>query len=98
MTGWHANRVRIALVAVAFAGCFDGCAAAHEPDRKMPMPGSDQDAHGCKASAGYAWCARTRQCERPWELARRRGFDNTFAAFARFCEVDADDRAKKLER
>lgn len=98
MIGWHGNRVRIALVAAAFAGFFGGCAAAHEPARKTPMPGSDRDAHGCKASAGYAWCARTRQCERPWELARRQGFDNTPAAFARFCEVDAGDRAEKFER
>src|SRR3546814_1551492 len=40
----------------------------------QPAPGSDRDAHGCIASAGYAWCANTNQCERPWELARKHGF------------------------
>lgn len=47
--------------------------------------GSDRDAHGCIASAGYSWCPRTEQCERPWELAEQEGFDNTEQGFQKFC-------------
>ena len=54
-----------------------------------PMPGSDMDRHGCKASAGYAWCARTAKCERPWELAKANGFENTVEGFKKFCAVRA---------
>lgn len=31
--------------------------------------GVDTDEHGCKASAGYSWCAEHQQCIRPWETA-----------------------------
>jgi hypothetical protein len=31
------------------------------------MVGDDRDAHGCKGSAGYLWCAALRKCHRPWE-------------------------------
>lgn len=50
-----------------------------------PRVGADRDAHGCIGSAGYSWCARERQCARPWELAARRGFANTARAFRRWC-------------
>ena len=49
------------------------------------MPGSDRDAHGCIASAGYSWCARSQQCERPWELAEKQGFAVTRDAFEWYC-------------
>ena len=45
--------------------------------------GGDRDAHGCIASAGYVWCARTASCERPWELAKAEGFETE--DFARNC-------------
>ncbi len=32
----------------------------------QPMPGSDSDAKGCKASAGYSWHAELASCIRPW--------------------------------
>jgi Domain of unknown function (DUF4377) len=32
----------------------------------MPLPGSDVDAHGCKASAGFQWNEELNQCVRPW--------------------------------
>ncbi|MBF6023425.1 peptidase [Lysobacter niastensis] len=53
----------------------------------QPAPGSDRDPHGCIPSAGYSWCAKTQQCERPWELAKQRAFDNTQKAFEDFCRV-----------
>ncbi|WP_321904266.1 hypothetical protein [Burkholderia cenocepacia] len=50
-----------------------------------PRIGGDRDAHGCIGSAGYAWCERTRQCERPWELAKAQGFANSAQAYEQFC-------------
>jgi len=50
-----------------------------------PRIGGDADAHGCIASAGYRWCPATRQCERPWELARAKGFENSETGFEAFC-------------
>jgi hypothetical protein len=83
------------LAAAFLAATLAACAAhgagtragrdSDAPAPQRPLPGSDRDAHGCLPSAGYAWCAATRRCERPWELARERGFDNTAQAFARFC-------------
>ncbi|MCX5855535.1 MAG: cache domain-containing protein [Deltaproteobacteria bacterium] len=35
--------------------------------RKVPMPGSDRDAHGCIGSAGYSWCESSHKCLRIWE-------------------------------
>jgi hypothetical protein len=35
--------------------------------RKVPMPGSDRDSHGCIGSAGYSWCESRQKCLRPWE-------------------------------
>jgi len=49
------------------------------------MPGSDRDEHGCIGSAGYQWCERSNQCERPWELAEKEGFENTPEQFDAFC-------------
>ncbi|GAU05658.1 hypothetical protein BSLA_02f4103 [Burkholderia stabilis] len=49
------------------------------------MVGGDRDAHGCIGSAGYAWCEQTQQCERPWELAKQKGFANSAQAYEQFC-------------
>lgn len=35
------------------------------------LVGNDQDAHGCRASAGYQWSALTNQCVRLFEQAIR---------------------------
>ncbi len=48
--------------------------------------GGDRDEFGCIASAGYRWCDRTGQCERPWPLAKRKGFENTPEAFEAWCD------------
>ncbi|MCD9029978.1 hypothetical protein LDO26_17445 [Luteimonas sp. BDR2-5] len=55
----------------------------------LPLVGGDVDEHGCRGSAGYAWCAHTAQCERPWELAGREGFENSEAGFAAYCAAPA---------
>lgn len=52
---------------------------------KEKLVGADRDAHGCTGSAGYSWCAHTNRCERPWELAKKQGFENTKAAFDQYC-------------
>ncbi|AFQ51775.1 hypothetical protein [Burkholderia cepacia] len=54
-----------------------------------PMVGGDRDAHGCIGSAGYAWCEQTQQCERPWELAKARGFANSAQGYEQFCRNGA---------
>ena len=49
-------------------------------------PGSDRDEYGCIRSAGYQWCERTGQCERPWELSASEGFENTSEGFLGYCK------------
>lgn len=75
---------QLALVAGCLIACLGACAS--DAPRPAPAPGSDRDAQGCIASAGYAWCAATRRCERPWELARQQGFGPTAQAFDAFCK------------
>lgn len=53
------NRLMMPIMMICLVGCT------------YPMPGSARDEHGCLGSAGYLWCARTQQCERPWELAKK---------------------------
>lgn len=36
-------------------------------DNDNQMVGNDEDEHGCKASAGYSWCAELNECIRSWE-------------------------------
>ena len=48
------------------------------------LVGSDRDSHGCIGSAGYSWCAKTNQCERPWELAQKHRFNNKQKTFDQF--------------
>ena len=56
------------------------------PNTQLPtMTGSDRDVHGCIGSAGYSWCEREKNCERPWELAKDKRFANTESAFNHYC-------------
>ena len=48
--------------------------------------GADEDAQGCLGSAGYSWCSSTKQCERPWQLAKKMQFSNDKTAFNNFCK------------
>jgi len=56
-----------------------------EPSEETRV-GNDTDLHGCIGSAGFLWCARSDQCERPWELAKKEKFENSVEAFNRFCK------------
>lgn len=73
------------LVSVCLLFALSACTQP-EP-RPVAMPGADRDAHGCIGSAGYRWCTTTDQCERPWELAKARGLDNTASGFDAYCEA-----------
>ena len=74
------------VVAFALAFAVGGCAAKDSKTPDAPrVVGADRDAHGCIGSAGYSWCARTKKCERPWELAKQAGFDNTPDGFKQYC-------------
>ena len=83
------------LIAIGLAACTarkppaEAAAPVASPAAAPAMPGSDRDAHGCIGSAGYSWCESTGQCERPWELAREKNFDNSAEAFARYCRNPA---------
>jgi len=80
------------LLACILIGCSTDKPAETQTDTQDDphIVGADRDLHGCIRSAGYSWCARTEQCERPWELAAKHGFENTAEAFATFCD-ETDD-------
>jgi hypothetical protein len=61
------------------------------PTDESQRPGSDRDEHGCIGSAGYRWCERTAQCERPWELAEREQLDNSPEAFEAWCREERSE-------
>lgn len=72
----------LAYVAICL---LTACAEQTPKPASAPMVGSDRDQHGCIPSAGYSWCARTQQCERPWELAKQQGLASGQQAFDNFC-------------
>ena len=76
--------------AFAWLSLLGACAAAPvaaPPPAAPPATsgGADADAHGCRASAGYEWCAKTGACERPWELVAREGIDHSASQVAAWC-------------
>ncbi|QVN22789.1 hypothetical protein [Burkholderia pyrrocinia] len=83
--------IRSVSLAVAIAFALSACAAQSSAPADSSAPaapprvGGDRDAHGCIGSAGYAWCEQTQQCERPWELAKQKGFANSAQAYEQFC-------------
>jgi hypothetical protein len=72
----------VLALCVLLVSCVGQMPAA--PD-EVGLVGSDRDKHGCIGSAGYSWCAETKQCERPWLIAERVGFVNTSKNFAEYC-------------
>lgn len=85
----------IATILASIAGCTASpppAAPAQQPAEptapaSAPVVGGDRDAHGCIPSAGYRWCERSARCERPWELAKAQGFENTAEAFEQYCRA-----------
>lgn len=70
------------IIILSLAGCSTNSSDEQESG---PLAGSDRDEHGCIGSAGYLWCERTHSCERPWELARKAGFENSEKGFLNYC-------------
>lgn len=80
--------MRVLLSAVIPLGLLlSSPALADQPERSGTV-GDDADEHGCRASAGYLWCEATGECERPWELAEREGFEDDEQTFKEFCEEE----------
>ncbi len=74
------------LILLAVAAVIAGCSSDDTSKSDGPAPvGSDRDSHGCIGSAGYVWCAHTRECARPWELAEKEGFENSPEQFSSYC-------------
>ena len=74
------------LLNLCLIGVISGCTTEKAADTEaVQRVGSDRDEHGCIGSAGYKWCERTKNCERPWELAEAHGFDNSPEAFLTYC-------------
>lgn len=85
----------LALLGLAACNTPSSSNAPAQPAAASANPGAGRDAQGCLPSAGYAWCASTNRCERPWELARKNGLPNTmqaFEAFEAFCRGSASGR------
>jgi len=71
----------VGFIAISLSGTYterskklDTNNVLHTPDTQgedkttpTPIVGSDSDAHGCKASAGYSWCEVKNRCLRVWE-------------------------------
>ena len=84
---------KLAIATVVVAVCFGGCGSESQTEVvERAKPGSDSDERGCIGSAGYLWCERTKQCERPWELAEKKGFEKSQEHFDSYC-VSMDDAA-----
>ena len=79
----------VALVWVSLTACAgnapSGPKAPAPPASPPAIVGADRDAHGCIGSAGYLWCERENSCQRPWELAKAKGFELKDDGFARYC-------------
>ncbi|WP_434664605.1 hypothetical protein [Paraburkholderia sp. A3BS-1L] len=71
------------------AMCLLGACSAASYTPSSNAVGADRDAHGCIGSAGYSWCEHTQRCERPWELAKQKGFAASEANFAQYCSTGA---------
>lgn len=62
-------------------------------DSVLPAPvvGADEDAHGCKTSAGYTWSALKNECVRIFEAGTAlRPVDSTGVQMAAFVIFDGD--------
>ncbi|MCE9640159.1 MAG: hypothetical protein K8S22_08435 [Betaproteobacteria bacterium] len=70
-------------LSLALLTLLTACTPASVPTTNLL--GADRDAHGCIPSAGYSWCQRTGQCERPWELAAKEGFKRDADEFNKYC-------------
>ena len=68
---------------------LSACSSTAPP--QSTTAGVDRTVNGCSPTAGYSWCTRTNQCERPWVLGKKEDFAQTKEAFDRFCENPAEN-------
>jgi hypothetical protein len=66
---------------------------------EQPLVGGDQDAHGCKGSAGYTWSVLKNECIRIFESgvrldAKAQDLDKTLSAFVVFKSEQDDAQAE----
>ncbi len=84
---------RSLLLSLTLCCCLGACASERPNSAELavssmsPVGDAGRDIHGCIVSTGYSWCTNTSQCERPWELAAKYGFENNPQAFKGFCEA-----------
>ncbi|MEP4485296.1 hypothetical protein [Marinobacter alexandrii] len=79
----------LAIVIFAMVALI-GCGSDSQTEAiDSAKPGSDRDERGCIGSAGYQWCERTDQCERPWELAEKEGFEKSQEQFNSYCSSES---------
>ena len=86
------DNVLCCILAGLYVGFLNvGCSSTKSPSiteiRSSQRVGNDRDAHGCIGSAGYIWCEKDNQCQRPWELATAKGFAITELAFKNYCDA-----------
>lgn len=80
-------------VALGIALGVGACSQSGPPEANQ-RPGADQDAHGCKGSAGYRWSPLLGVCVRIWEQGVRlnpqdSSLDQTMAAYVLFDSVQS---------
>lgn len=62
-----------AMAAMLMCGCTstqnngENAEEAVEPQTEQTLVGADEDAHGCKGTAGFVWSELLQKCVRPWE-------------------------------
>ena len=84
-------RISLVVTAAILSACSGELSS--EPDAQTKDPsaaGSDRDAHGCITSAGYQWCAKEKECKRPWELLDEQGLEATPEAFDDYCQNETE--------
>lgn len=91
-------------VLALFVFVLSNCAERPKAPTPMPQPGApvvgnDQDAHGCKASAGYQWSELKGSCIRLFESGIRLdpkapGLDATLSAFIVLKSMDAREQVE----
>lgn len=85
------------IILTAALLCLSACATAPVPQPEPIMVGGDQDAHGCKASAGYSWSQVKAGCVRIWEAGTRlENLSDKAATTSAFVIISADATQAEL--
>lgn len=77
------------VLSVMLCCCIAWISCTQTRPSARTQPGSDADAHGCKASAGYQWSELSGQCIRAFELPLRARTTDTTSLTAFLISSDA---------